>query len=166
MKKLKISLIILVIALSFSLISNAQNVKVIKVPELESMIQNEEEGITIINFWATWCKPCVMEMPYFETLNHSSDYQEATVLFISLDFVENLETKVKKFIKKKNIKSDVFLLDNIDYNSWIDKVDKSWSGAIPATLIIHGKSGKRKFYESEFKKGELEKVVDEFMTSL
>ncbi|MFC2124843.1 TlpA disulfide reductase family protein [Bacteroidota bacterium] len=150
----------------FFFASLAQEAKVIKVTDLERMIHSKEEGISVINFWATWCKPCVMEMPYFEALNQSSDYPEVTVQFISVDFVENLESKVKKFIRKKNIKSEVFLIDNIDYNSWIDKVDKSWSGAIPATLIIHGQSGKRKFYEKEFKEGELEKIVNEFRTSL
>ena len=160
------SLFTVLIVFSFFSASHSQKVEVIKVPELERMIQNKNDGIRIINFWATWCKPCVAEIPYFEKLNYHPDFPDVEVIFISIDFVEELESSVEKFIRKKNIKSEVFLLDDIDYNSWIDKVEKSWSGAIPATLIIDGKSGKRKFYEGEFKEGDLEMAVDDFRTSL
>ena len=77
---------------------------------------------------------------------------------INLDYADKLD-KVNEFMVRKNIQSDVLLLDDIDYNSWIDKVDKSWSGAIPATLIINPRTGKRKFVEKELKEGELENLI-------
>jgi len=162
---IKALLTILIVPLFF-LVSHAQKVEVIRVPDLERMIHNKEDNIVLINFWATWCKPCVTEMPHFEALSEHPDYSDVIVKLISIDFVENLESKVERFIRKRNIRSEVFLIDNVDYNFWIDKVDETWTGTIPATLIVHGKSGKRKFYEKEFKGEELEMAIDDFKASL
>jgi hypothetical protein len=59
------------------------------------------------------------------------------------------------------MKAEVLLLDEIDYNSWIDKVDKRWGGAIPATLVINQKTGKRKFIDKELAEGQLEELISE-----
>jgi len=80
------------------------------------------------------------------------------VTLINLDFVDKLAT-VNAFINRKSMKSEVLLLDEIDYDSWIDKVDKSWGGAIPATLFINHKTGQRKFVDRELKEGDLERVI-------
>lgn len=161
---MKVTLTLFVFSTVLSLSSFGQDIHVIKFRDLEKMINDNHQMIMIFNFWATWCKPCIVEMPYFESLNH--EYPDVKVVFVSLDFVEDLDSKVKNFVNRKGIYSQVVLLDDIDYNSWINKIDQNWSGAIPATLIIDGKSGIKKFYEREFKKGELETVVEEFRTSL
>ncbi|WP_333818537.1 TlpA family protein disulfide reductase [Ohtaekwangia sp.] len=120
---------------------------------------NEKSGtIQIINFWATWCAPCVKELPLFEKLR--SESTDVKVTLINLDFADKVK-KVNTFLLKKNIQSEVLLLDEIDYNTWIDKVDKNWGGAIPATLIINPKNGKRKFVERELHEGELQKLIEE-----
>ena len=67
--------------------------------------------------------------------------------------------KVNEFIARKNIRSEVLLLDEVDYNSWIDKVEKEWTGAIPATLVFDPNTGKRRFVEKELKPGELEELI-------
>lgn len=140
----------------------AQDVKVIKWEQMESLISKKEGKIKVINFWATWCAPCIKELPYFEVLAKSK-MTDIEVNLISLDFADQL-TKVQRFTDKKALQSNVLLLDEIDYNSWIDKVDKSWSGAIPATLIINETSGKRKFVEGEMSEGQLEKIINEIKT--
>lgn len=135
----------------------AQDVEVIKYPQLLEMIENDEPAdIVIYNFWATWCAPCIKEMPYFEKVNQE---EHVVVRFISLDDVEKIENRVKPFIEKKEILSHVYLLDETDYNSFIDKISPDWSGAIPATLIINNKTRSKEFYEKEFHEGELEKLV-------
>jgi len=153
---------ILLLFLSFS-ISQAQNkAEVIKFDHLEKLIQTESESIQVINFWATWCAPCIKELPFFEALPEQMEGRNIKVSLVSLDFVEKLD-KVNSFIERKELASSVLLLDNIDYNSWIDKVDKKWSGAIPATLIIDSKSGKRKFIEGEMKEEQLNNILAEFV---
>jgi len=66
---------------------------------LESAIIKNENTIYVINFWATWCMPCVKELPYFEKLN--AENKDAKVVLISLDFKDQLESKLLPFLKKK-----------------------------------------------------------------
>lgn len=141
----------------------AQEIPVIKIKDLESVMASKDHDIHVINFWATWCGPCVSELPYFEALT-AEGRPGVEVTLINLDFVDQVD-RVKKFVKRRSIKSTVLLLDEIDYNSWIDRVEKSWSGTIPATLIINSKTGKRKFIGKELDEGDLQRLVEEMQKS-
>ncbi len=126
---------------------------------LEAVLENTTAGITVVNFWATWCKPCIKELPYFEEVRSKYTDDELTIILVSLDFPDELE-RLENFIKKRGLKSEVILLDDPDANSWINKVDKSWSGAIPATIIFN--KNKRNFYERSFTFQELEQEINQF----
>lgn len=144
-------------------ISLAQNVEVIKYADLDEIINNPSDKSKVINFWATWCRPCIKELPQFLELHEKYNSENMEMSLISFDFVEDLENKLIPFVTKKNIRANVYLLDETDYNSFIDKVDPSWSGAIPATLLIAKGNTKRKFIEKEFTEDELEKVYLNFI---
>lgn len=120
--------------------------------------QANPEKTYIINFWATWCGPCVKELPYFQELHDTN--QNVEVVLVSLDFPEKLETQLIPFIKKKNVTPQVILLDDPDENTWIPAIDSTWSGALPATLIYNKE--KRAFYEQSFNKESLLKEVEKF----
>jgi thiol-disulfide isomerase/thioredoxin len=139
----------------------AQDVEVIKYDKLEDIIKSGAADIQVVNFWATWCKPCIQEIPYFEEISEKYSHNQVKVLLVSLDFVEELNTKVMPFVKKRGLKSEVKLLDETDFNTIINEIDASWSGAIPATLVINNKSGQSYFYEKMFKEGELEFVIQD-----
>lgn len=113
---------------------------------LEKAVLNDDKTIYVVNFWATWCAPCVKELPHFEQLN--SENKKVKVVLVSLDFKDQYESKLLPFLKKKSIASEVVLLTDKDYNAWLPQVDKDWSGSIPATLII--KNGKKVFAEKMF----------------
>ena len=111
--------------------ATAQKAIVVKFDALQKILNTKSDQIQVINFWATWCAPCVKELPLLEKINAQKNLN-AKITLVNLDYADKLD-KVNEFVVRKNIQSDVLLLDDIDYNSWIDKVDKSWSGAIPAT---------------------------------
>lgn len=113
---------------------------------LEKAVLSDNNTTYVVNFWATWCAPCVKELPHFEQLN--SENKKVKVVLVSLDFKNQYEAKLLPFLKKKAIKSEVVLLTDKDYNTWLPAVDKDWSGSIPATLII--KNGKKVFVEKMF----------------
>ncbi len=152
-------IVILAVMFGFLRPATAQKAIVVKFDALQKILDTKSDQIQVINFWATWCAPCVKELPLLEKLNAQKDLN-AKITLINLDYADKLD-KVNEFMVRKNIQSEVLLLDEIDYNSWIDKVDRSWSGAIPATLIINPRTGKRKFLEKELKEGELEKLIAE-----
>lgn len=135
----------------------------IKFPQLEKIINSDTGGVKVINFWATWCKPCVEEIGYFEQVQAQFKSKDVTVILVSFDFVQDLDKKVVRFVEKRSLQSRVLLLDETDYNSFIDKVSPSWSGAIPATLIVESSTGRKEFYEKTFKEGELPAVIEKFV---
>lgn len=122
----------------------------------EAYFQPNPGVIRVVNFWATWCKPCVKELPAFEQLG--AEYEDQVeVILVSLDFPEHIDKAVIPFIKEHQLKSQVVLLDDADANTWIPKVSSKWSGAIPATLIV--KDGNRYFFEQSFTYEELENEI-------
>ncbi|MFN3968541.1 redoxin domain-containing protein [Flavobacterium sp.] len=128
--------------------------------EFEKAVIKEDENVYAINFWATWCAPCIKELPYFEQLHKEN--KKVKVILVSLDSRKDLEKKLIPFVERKKITAEVLLLSDKDYNSWLSKIDKDWSGAIPATLIIQGK--KHLFAEREFENfTELNDYVNSFI---
>ena len=112
------------------------------------MLERQDGKTYVINFWATWCAPCVKELPAFEKLNKEYAAKNVEVILVSLDFPKQVEKRLLPFINKKNLQSKVILLDDVNEDAWIKEIDSAWSGAIPATLIYSSKG--RKFYEQSF----------------
>ncbi len=137
-------------------VENTQ-LQVVDFEGLRPYLNRDSDSIYIINFWATWCKPCVEELPYFESINAKYSNQKVKVILVSLDFPDNIETRLKPFIAEYNLQSEVIVLDDMNSNYWIEQVDNRWSGAIPATLI-YGQNF-REFYEKVFKFHELDSIV-------
>lgn len=124
---------------------------------LTSFLKQEDGTTYIINFWATWCAPCIKELPYFEEINALYKEKNVKVILVSLDFPKKVTSNLIPFIKRKKIASQVIHLNDPDANSWIEKVNKEWSGAIPATLIY--KDDHSVFYEQSFTFETLEKEL-------
>jgi thiol-disulfide isomerase/thioredoxin len=138
----------------------AQDIPIVRLDQFQQLIGKEKERVQVINFWATWCAPCIKELPLLEKLH--SDRKDVLVRLVSMDMdLDPDPEKVRKFAARKKIQSDVYILNEKNPNSWIDKLEKEWSGALPATLIINNKNGKRKFVERELHDGDLEKMIAE-----
>lgn len=99
----------------------------------------------VINFWATWCQPCVEELPYFERLAEETDVR---VIMVSLDFKRDVRTKLKAFVEDRPLKLPVVALTDAKYDGWIDRVDPTWEGAIPVTIVR--KDSERAFHNGKF----------------
>lgn len=136
--------------------THSQAIRIIKFPELQHILEQPGDSVLIVNFWATWCAPCVAEIPHFEKISAQYASSKVKVILVSLDAASLLQKKVEPFIVRKGIKSaEVVLLDETDYNAWIDKVSADWSGAIPFTMIINTKANMKKGFEKPFTEAEL-----------
>jgi len=132
-------------------------VMVMNFEQLRPLLQKNNDTVYLINFWATWCAPCVKEIPYFEQLGEKYRDKKIKIVMVSLDFPNQLHTKLIPFIKKEEMRNEVILLDDPRSNRWIPLVDEAWTGAIPATLIYG--NGFRKFYQKEFTFEELAETI-------
>lgn len=133
----------------------AQKVRLLTVSQLEKRIENGKDTVYFVNFWATWCAPCIKELPYFERLANTLKQKPFKVLLISLDFKSKLTTAVQPFVERLKLQNEVFLINEKSQQSYIDRLDKNWSGAIPATLIINRQNQSRQLIEKELTYDEL-----------
>jgi thiol-disulfide isomerase/thioredoxin len=138
----------------------AQQASLVRLADLQTLMTEPSEEIKVINFWATWCAPCIKELPLFEKINQERKDTKVTLVSMDIDLDSNPE-KVYKFVSRKKIQSQVLILNERNPNDWIDKIEKEWSGALPATILINTKNGKKKFVEKELHEGDLEKLIDE-----
>ncbi len=129
--------------------SAQQEVPLIKLDALEERLANGGDTTYVVNLWATWCEPCVAELPYFEQLQQVHRSNPLKVILLSLDAPKNHELVVK-FRKKNSLRNEVFILDERNQQEYIDRVSKEWSGVIPATLFVNQAKGIRLFREQEF----------------
>ena len=142
--------------------SSPQIIETIQYEGLQSVINKQDDVLYVVNFWATWCVPCVEELPYFMEVNQEfSSNPNYKMILVNLDKSSDLETKVKPFIDKNDIPTDVYLLDDVKRtNEWIPAFDENWTGSIPATIFI--KNGKKlAFREGQISKKELQQLVQQ-----
>jgi thiol-disulfide isomerase/thioredoxin len=122
-----------------------QTIKKVKVTEVEAYIRNSDHPI-VLNCWATWCAPCVEEIPYFmETVKKYSD-QKVELVLMSLDFAKSYPNKIVDLINKKHFEATFLWLNETNADYFCPKIDPKWDGTLPSTLYVDPKTGYRKFF--------------------
>jgi len=134
-------------------------VETMSLSEFQETVRQGGDVLYVYNFWATWCKPCIEEMPYFEQVASDMKDKKFKLVFVSIDNFKNSYNKVQRFVNKKDIKASVILLEYKDQNKLISGIDKSWNGTIPATLFVDNKNQTKLFYQKEFSYQELQAIV-------
>lgn len=137
----------------------AQDLPYIKAGQLTEWKNADNDTVYVLNFWATWCAPCVAELPDFEKLNREYAGRAVRVILVNNDFRRDVDKKVKLFVKRKKLRSQVVFMDETTPNSWIDLVSSDWSGALPATLVVSKRRGYERFFEKQLHYNELEQAV-------
>jgi thiol-disulfide isomerase/thioredoxin len=153
MKFLKITLLFLLF--SAIVCVKAQTIPSWKVTVLQDYIATSD-SVLVINFWATFCKPCNEEIPYFQTIVNKYKDQKVKLVLVSLDLKDDYPNRIKSFAAKNNYTGKIVWLNETNADYFCPRVDKKWMGGIPSTLIINSKTGYRKFFEDQLKPEQLE----------
>jgi len=142
--------------------TRSQEIPKWKLDDLRSAIANADKP-TIFNFWATFCKPCVAEIPYFQQMVKKYDSTGVRLILVSLDLVEMYPQKIKTFANRFKFTAPITFLNETNADLFCPVVDTSWSGAIPASLFINNKTGYRKFFEEQLSREKLEKEIKQMI---
>ncbi len=102
---------------------------------IKMLLANDSENLRLINFWATWCAPCVTEFPEFVKLQRMYGNRDFEFISLSTDNPDN-KVKVQKFLDKENAALQNYLYTEKDKYQLIDLVDTAWAGALPYTILI------------------------------
>lgn len=145
-------------------VSFAQKPAVYKINDLLKRIHNNSDTIYVVNFWATWCKPCVQELPDFESFNRQNKPALVKIILVSMDFKEDMDKKLMPFLEKNKYSSEVVLLDEVNGNDFIDKIHTKWGGAIPATYFTTKNKKKEEIFESKLNLELLNSTLNNFIS--
>jgi thiol-disulfide isomerase/thioredoxin len=153
MKKVFAVIVVLIVTTTIS----AQEIKKIKITDLEKTIAEAKTPL-IVNFWATFCVPCIEEIPYFqqEVKNHAAD--NVQLILVSLDLSDDY-SKIAPFAKRRKFTAPIVWLDETNADYFCPRVDPQWSGAIPSSLFINNTTGYRKFYEEQLSHEKLKEAI-------
>jgi len=152
----------IVFLLSFlfvAFIGQAQEIEKWQITDVENYMKDTAGKVLVINFWATFCKPCVAEIPSFISITDKYKSQNVALLLVSLDLPSFYPNKIASFAKKQGYNANIVWLNETNADYFCPKIDKTWSGSIPGTLILNTKTGYRKFFEEEMEAADFEKEL-------
>ena len=130
------------------LIGLTQQVKKVKINEIEEIIIKSDHPV-VISFWATWCLPCIHEIPYLQSTIAKYQDKNVELVFVSLDFRESYPKAIEAFVKKNGYEASFYWLNETNADQFCPKIDPKWDGSIPATLFLNNKTNYRKFYDRQ-----------------
>ncbi len=155
MKNLWIALLLCCI----TVVAKSQELPSWKITEVEKYIATAKNEVLVINFWATFCKPCVAEIPFFISVKDSMKNDGISLLLVSLDLPSFYPDKIQKFAHKQQFTAPIVWLNETNADYFCPKISPQWSGSIPATLIVNTRTGYRAFYEEEMQRTDLESAI-------
>jgi thiol-disulfide isomerase/thioredoxin len=147
-----------IVFLFFVVVGYSQQVKSVKIAELEKTVK-ESKGPLIVNFWATFCVPCLQEMPYFQEMANQYKSKNVSLVFVSLDMKAAYPVKVNDMATKLKLTYPVVWLNETNADYFCPKIDTSWTGGMPSSLFLNNATGYRKFFEEPLSKEKLEKEI-------
>lgn len=126
-----------------------------KITEVKNFIDSSD-SVLVVNFWATFCKPCIEEIPYIESISGKYKDRKVKVLLVSLDLPDFFPGKIESFVQKNKYNSQVVWLNESNADYFCPMIDKAWDGSIPCTYIVNAKRGYTKFIGKQVKPEEFE----------
>jgi thiol-disulfide isomerase/thioredoxin len=128
----------------FAQSQTSTTIKKVSIQDVKVMMDTSTTPM-IVNFWATWCGPCVREIPYIDSLIQAKGNKVKLVL-VSLDFPETYPKQLTAFVKKQGYKGEVVFLKETNADYFCPVIDKKWTGAIPVSVLVNNKKNIREFY--------------------
>ena len=157
-------IIIVILLLCAGTICQAQTVKKIKITDLEQTIAQSDHPL-IVNFWATFCVPCIKEIPYFQSTVARYQGQQVELILVSLDLPDYYPAKIASFAQSRGFTSSIVWLNETDADYFCPKVDPKWTGGIPSSLFINNKTHYRRFFDRQLTEPQVEIEIKKMLAT-
>lgn len=152
-------LLFAVFLFSFAATASSQSIPKWKMGQVVKAFSKNNDTVYVVNFWATFCKPCIEEIPDFIRIVKKYEKQKVKLMLVSLDLPSFYPAKIAAFAKKNNYTADIIWLNETNADIFCPMIDKKWSGAIPSTIIVNNKTGYRKFTEDQISPADFEAAI-------
>lgn len=139
--------------------SSAQKIQSYSADDLNARTASKDT-IYVVNFWATWCIPCVKELPAFNMVQDFYKDKPVKVILVSFDFKEQYPEKLEAWVQKKKLRPEVVWLNETNPTAYIPKLAPEWQGGLPATILINNTTGERTLNPKEITFPELKSWID------
>lgn len=116
--------------------TNTPKVDTLSSARLREFIRNDSAQVAIVNVWASWCKPCLKEIPDLVKLRKEFLSKGVNVILITADDIELLESDVKTVLRKAGVDFPSYIKAEAKDDAFISGLDSSWSGALPTTFLF------------------------------
>jgi len=154
--------VFVLVAMAFCHISFSQDIRKMKIGELNRFIDSVHSPL-IVNFWASWCKPCVHEIPWFEKCVNEYKEKGIVLVLVSLDFGRDFPTGISNFAKQQGYTSRIIFLDEKNADYFCPLIDKSWDGSIPVSLFVNSNKKYKRFYNQQLPEPQLRIAINELV---
>lgn len=139
--------------------ANSQSIRKWKIEDVVKSYTKNNDTVYVVNFWATFCKPCIEEIPDFIRIVKKYEKQKVKLLLVSLDLPSYYPARIAAFAKKNRYDVSIAWLNETNADHFCPMIDKSWSGSIPSTIVVNNKTGYRKFVEGEMGADDFEAII-------
>ena len=140
--------------------ASAPSIQVIDTPGLVQALERGRGRVVVLNLWATWCPPCVEEMPHFAAFHRRYAPKGVKLLSVSVDHPDTLEDRVRPFAREHNLPFGVLVVDERSPEALGRALNVEWGGSVPVTFVFDKKGRLRQTWPHEVKLADLAAVVD------
>lgn len=141
----------------------SQNIRKVRLDDITALMDTSTTPL-IINFWATWCQPCVHEIPWFEKNIEALQGKKVKLLLVNLDFLQYYPKAIAAFAKEHGYHSEIVWLEDMNREDFIKKISNRYSGTIPISILVNNARHYRRYFEQQLPeerfKQELQKLIE------